>query len=135
MKDTDETQEKQALAECPRCGWSDGPDDGECPIPRHPPKAKKSGRKLSRKVIQLIDEMWVALWEVYPTSSARIESYLEFVKVMLRAGPKGKTVALKIHDDIKRRLKSGEWEPTPERKRYIPHFRTYLHQRRWEDQE
>ena len=85
-----------------------------------------------------LDEGFEWFYSVYPKHEGRFEGRKAWGKLhrilLISEGNKGISVALKkrMVEFIQEKLRSGDWEPTPDRKKYIPAISVFLNQRKWE---
>ena len=97
------------------------------------PKAKPSPIALPPERLDELTKWFAWIYNAYPRHVGRDTAWQAFLK--LEAELTAETVKA-MGRDCKRRVEAGEWQPDdPERKRYIPHLSTYLHQRRWTDED
>lgn len=80
------------------------------------------------QTISKYDDWFQKLWHIYPRHVARLAALNSFKRIKPDLAT-CRTIAA----DITRRKANGDW--CEDRKSYIPHFSTYLNQRRWEDEE
>jgi ABC-type nitrate/sulfonate/bicarbonate transport system substrate-binding protein len=73
-------------------------------------------------------EHFAEAWQAYPNKVAKDAARKAWVRM------DGDQYFSAIMQSIKWRLQSKEWDPSDlDRRRFIPHFSTFLHQRRWLD--
>jgi hypothetical protein len=88
-------------------------------------------RRPSKRSVQLSAPAgFTRFYDAYPRKEDKPRALVAWTKLGLETQPALQSL---IVADVARRLDSGEWETTPERRRFIPHPASYLNGRRWED--
>lgn len=101
----------------------------------HPP----SPAAHNKAVEKWLDDGFNWFYEIYPHKVGKFPARKAWGRLhrilLISDGCKGISMPLKrrIFEHIQDKLRSGEWEPTPEKKKYIPAPAVYLNQRRWEE--
>lgn len=86
-----------------------------------------------------LDKHFEWFYDLYPKKEKRVLARVAWGKLhrdLLVSGPRqgiSKSVREKIARYVLGKLQSGDWEVTPDRKRFIPDPPVFLNQRRWED--
>lgn len=85
-----------------------------------------------------LDETFLWFYEIYPKHEGRQmarKAWARLHKDLMVSGAKtgiNKVVKTKMVEYIAEKLDSNEWEPTREKRRYIPDPSVFLNQRKWE---
>lgn len=120
-------------------------DSGEKLVLHKSPSAPKRSigpsplTEMSKALTEMLDRSHDWFYGLYPKHEKRVKSREAWGKLhrdlLVTGERRGITKAVKqrIADDITRRLKTGEWDPSPERRKYIPDPPVYLNGRRWDD--
>tara|TARA_R100001510_G_C7645604_1_gene202958 strand:- start:683 stop:1144 length:462 start_codon:yes stop_codon:yes gene_type:complete len=91
----------------------------------------------NKKVDLSADEIFEKCWKLYPRKKAKFVAQKAFkrnFKLILQfANEQGLTVEEVIRNGVKVILANLQDQDIIEAKRFIPHFSTWLNQRRWED--
>lgn len=91
----------------------------------------------NKKVDISADQLFLKCWKLYPRKVGRFiaeKAFKRNYKVILQfANEQGLTVEEVIRNGVKVILANLQDQDIIEAKRFIPHFSTWLNQRRWED--
>ena len=95
--------------------------------------------EISQSTERWLDEGFEWFYSIYPKHEGRFEGRKAWGKLhrvlLVSDGCKGITIALKkrMFEFIQGKLRSGDWEISPDKKKYIPSPAVFLNQRRWEE--
>lgn len=95
------------------------------PEEKQPEPPKKPKKKKPPKVQKMTEEDWKEFWEAYPRNDKKAIAKDKFLKL-------NRDLLPTILSSIKSQRKSLKWDIEPQ---YIPMPSTWIHQRRWEDDE